>query len=189
LKFSKFLIGCIMISFIFLMFPNKGYACSCANTSVEDAFDNVDAVFTGKVTAIKKNEKETIENNTSIVNVVTIEVTKSWKGVTEKEVTVKTSYSTASCGVHFEMDKEYLIYAYGDNKWSTNICTKTRLLSQAKDDVNILNTLQPQDLLNDKERNEDENDLVEYPVWKYVVGAIIFIALSVLIFLVRKRKS
>ncbi|MEH7238944.1 LPXTG cell wall anchor domain-containing protein [Bacillus sp. JJ1562] len=67
------------------------------------------------------------------------EVNESWKGANTSQVIVSTARSGASCGYEFELNKEYIVYAYGDkNQLETGYCERTALLSAAGEDLTIL---------------------------------------------------
>ncbi len=67
-------------------------------------------------------------------------VLEGWKGVTKKEVWLTQSPSS-NCDYHFKKGSDYLVYAYApqDKKKSeilgTSICTRTRELAKANDDI------------------------------------------------------
>jgi hypothetical protein len=107
-------------------------ACSCAPPPPpKDALKTATAVFQAKVTKIEKGER---------TYTVTFEVSRSWKGISSDTVVVKTATDGAACGFGFEVDKEYLVYCYGkaDTGLQTNICTRTRTLEFAKEDIEAL---------------------------------------------------
>ncbi len=62
----------IICSFIFIIFPEKSYACDCINVSAEEAFQKNDVVFEGQVIEVGRKEGGGIE--------VLFEVKKIWKG-------------------------------------------------------------------------------------------------------------
>ena len=95
------------------------------------------AVFLGKVTDIQYNDAGRYK-------IATLEVTGFWKGEVGKTVKVRTSISSAACGYNFQKDNVYLVYCLkptgkqADAKqqvFQTNICTRTRPISQAKEDI------------------------------------------------------
>ena len=74
--------------------------------------------------------------------IVTITVSRTWKGTKGKTVKVRTAISGASCGYGFQKGKSYLVYCYKTPKAAkeagilkTNICTRTKLLAKAKGDL------------------------------------------------------
>jgi hypothetical protein len=109
-------------------------ACSCmAPPPPAQAMEKAAAVFSGKVTAIKAEG-----HGKSVM----IKVDQSWKGVETETVTVHTSSDSASCGFAFKEGTDYLVYAFAkdenDKGLSTNLCTRTKSLASAKEDLDAL---------------------------------------------------
>ncbi len=108
-------------------------ACSCLPPPPPKvALEASTAVFSGKVLDV--------EDIGVFQRAVTIEVASAWKGVKGKTVTVQTAKHGATCGFGFEKGKSYLVYAnetkQGEAKaLSTNLCTRTRALGDAKEDL------------------------------------------------------
>ncbi len=122
------------------LLPRDVSACSCAYPdSVKAELDRKTAVFTGKVIDIVE-EKQSIALNSSADPIkVLFEVNESWKGVNSSQTIVRTARDDASCGYEFEKNKEYIVYAYGDNdNLETGYCERTTLLSDASEDLEIL---------------------------------------------------
>jgi hypothetical protein len=119
----------VRISFIFtvaLGFVQSAFACSCLDSgSAENELKRSTAVFSGKAIDVDSRQCKT-----------TFEIYRYWKGVSTKTIVVFSSHSL--CGYFFTKDKEYLVYAFGDKRLSTNICTGTKELSQAKEDLEKL---------------------------------------------------
>ena len=99
------------------------------------ALEEAAAVFSGRVIAI-------VPYGTNSVN-VTIMVRTIWKGDVEKEVRVTTLKSSNACGFPFRKGEEYLIYARTvgrgkDKRLSAGLCSRTKRLSDAKEDLSEL---------------------------------------------------
>jgi hypothetical protein len=67
----------------------------------------------------------------------------TWKAAEGKEVVLYTANDSAACGYNFEKGKSYLVYAHSQKRGEekvlgTNICTRTALLSDAKEDLKEL---------------------------------------------------
>lgn len=125
---------------------SDSYACSCMAPSpdtpmkkiVKDAKSDAGAVFVGKVIAVKTVDGSTDMNAPFYV---TIEVTRSWKGVTTMQVEVTTRSSSAACGVSFAVGKEFIVYAYKDaetNTMSASLCSRTQMIAGKSDDEKFL---------------------------------------------------
>jgi hypothetical protein len=111
-------------------------ACSCAPPPPpKEALEAAGAVFTGKVKSVKAAGEFQLE--------VTFEVDRSWKWVEKGTVTLYTGNDGAICGYGFEVGKSYLVYARfierdAEKVLSTNICTRTAAVGDAKDDLAAL---------------------------------------------------
>lgn len=114
-----------------LAMSNAALACSCAPLGPpEKARDAADAVFSGKVLAVRPG--------TSGLE-VDIRVEGTWKGVPCETVVVRTASDSAMCGYSFEEGKSYLIYAHRQqDALSTNLCTRTRPIDEAGEDLAAL---------------------------------------------------
>ena len=152
------LILCLMILLTLFARPTPVFACSCAMPgppSVE--FSQTDAVFQGQVLSIvdKQNVVTSLlnrirhwiglpyyYNSRAYGYGVTINVSNSWKGITETVAQVTTGYGTGDCGYPFNVGTDYVFYAYGPpNDLSVSICSRTTEFSQATSDLSYLNTL------------------------------------------------
>jgi len=71
---------------------------------------------------------------------VTFTVSESWKGVSSRRITIVTGRGGGDCGVEFKDGVEYVVYAYppGHDGCQTNICTRTREVAYAGDDLAFL---------------------------------------------------
>ncbi|MCG8584203.1 MAG: hypothetical protein MI757_05775 [Pirellulales bacterium] len=115
-----------------LSVSSPAWACRCAPPpEPKKALEGSSAVFLGKVLDIDKAGRRGVK--------VTFEVTTVYKGVKGKKVAVSTSSSSAACGYGFTKGEVYLVYCYGKpESLRTNICTRTRRASQAKEDLEAL---------------------------------------------------
>lgn len=102
--------------------PQFAFACSCMEGgTVAESLADATAVFSGRVTDIAANDSR--EN-------ATFTVFSAWKGDIGETVAVETSGNDGMCGYGFEMNSEYLVFAYGEgNSLSTGICSMTVGLS------------------------------------------------------------
>ncbi|MFC0186895.1 hypothetical protein ACFFJY_01285 [Fictibacillus aquaticus] len=114
---------------------NTALACSCAqNPDPKKALGNATAVFSGVVTDIKRTGG--LWESSVAVKIVTINV---WKGQKNNSFIIYTAEQSASCGYEFKKGEEYIVYAYeNDGKLSTNYCSRTALLKDAKEDLQAL---------------------------------------------------
>ena len=89
------------------------------------------AVFSGKVIEINKN-------SSSHTKTVKFDVERTWKGVSEKQVTVITGSDDGNCGYPFMMNETYLVYSYGEDSLYTSSCGRNTLFENAYDDLRTL---------------------------------------------------
>jgi len=120
------------------------FPCSCLEPpSPEEAYEEADAVFSGQVTNI-------VEDGSNYYYEVSIQTIDVWKGEILDEIIILTETSSDACGYEFQINNEYLIYAYNYNGGVyTNICTRTNLLEYASEDLDYLNGLSNGDLNGD----------------------------------------
>ena len=115
-------------------------ACKCGYPTVEDAFAQSRAVFSGVVLEVQDIPPAIpaeVTGPDSAGNVfttfyapleqaVTLRVTRGWKGAQPGDaITVRDSFA---CGVGFRMGEEYLVYGYenDDGALRTSPCLRTR---------------------------------------------------------------
>ena len=119
------------------------FACSCMSSGPPcQAFWQADAVFSGQVISI--NRESTADENGFRMRVVRMFVKESFRGVDRPEVDVLTGLGGGDCGFGFQIGQEYLVYAYRrdtDKKLVTGICTRTRSLTKAQEDLNYFHAL------------------------------------------------
>jgi hypothetical protein len=109
--------------------PAPALACSCAPPPPpKKALEGAKAVFVGKVTEIKEDEN-------TFEYVVTFEVQSTYKGVSTKKVQVRTATSGAACGYGFGKGKSYLVYCGGKDQLRASLCSRTKPIEKAKEDI------------------------------------------------------
>ena len=112
------------------------FPCSCLEPPPPaEAYEEADAVFSGQVTNIVVDES-------GYYHEVTFQIIDVWKGEDSEEMTVLTETYSDACGYNFQINNEYLVYAYTYASGNyTNICTRTNLLEYASEDLDYLNQL------------------------------------------------
>ncbi|SEN38465.1 hypothetical protein [Lihuaxuella thermophila] len=138
MKKSRWIVaGCIYSCIVWLLFPLKADACSCVPTGPpRQEMAESDAVFSGKVIRISEE---------SMQKRVIFHVDSVWKGIETSEVMVVTHSQEPACGYPFVEGERYLVYArvHDQGEWTTSICSRTKLYSSAKDDLQELGTGKP----------------------------------------------
>ena len=94
------------------------------------------AIFVGEV--IEITVPKTPSGEPAWVAKVKFKARRVWKGVEEEEVSVFTANVCCICGYEFKLGESYLVYAYGTDGLSTDICTRTRPLADAEKDLKVL---------------------------------------------------
>ncbi|MEK3704152.1 hypothetical protein MKY87_08450 [Paenibacillus sp. FSL R7-0198] len=122
------------------LFPGeKVYACSCVESDVQERLKTNTTVFTGEV--VKKGRSQQSKHD-GLLREYTFEVDTAWKGVNAKKLKILASDGgSESCGIQFEKNQSYLIYAYQyevDHKLHTNLCSRNVPVEQAGDDLKLL---------------------------------------------------
>ena len=117
----------------------SGLACSCVPPPPPaEALEASSAVFAGIVLDV---EDHSIIEPTAVTfgdRVVTFRVLRYWKGVDSRIVQVTTSGSGASCGYPFQEGRNYLVYAHGESDLVVSLCSRTRRLKDAREDLDAL---------------------------------------------------
>lgn len=104
-----------VVLLLFFLIPASGWACSCAEASLGEHYDNASIVFYGTVSA---NEKG-----------VTLKVKRSWKGTKKNAKLHLADPSESKCAVGFQDGENYLVFAQKKRKKiSTNACSGTTQL-------------------------------------------------------------
>ena len=93
------------------------------------------AVFTGEVTDVAKNEATRFGGLE-----VTLRVKRVWKGALTEEIKVHTAGSGAACGYPFAKGTTYLVYAVHDtaDPMRVSLCSRTTPVENAKEDLRFL---------------------------------------------------
>lgn len=130
----------IIFSLVFNYTTLPSYACSCAESlPVKKELQRSSAVFSGEVIEmLDDNENSSVISSDDPIAVL-FKVEESWKEMNQTEVAIYTARSSASCGFEFALGNEYLVYAdETDGEFSVNLCSNTKLLSSATDDIQEL---------------------------------------------------
>ncbi|WP_458123723.1 hypothetical protein [Paenibacillus sp. Z3-2] len=138
------LVMCMLVLLLVMsglaLFPGeKVYACSCVENDVQKRLETYTTVFTGKV--VKKGDSQQSKHD-GILREYTFDVDSVWKGVSAKKMKIvgKDGWSD-SCGIQFEKNQSYLIFASldeRDNRMHTNLCSGNVPIEQAEDDLKLL---------------------------------------------------
>jgi len=120
----------------------EAVACSCAGPGAPcQAYGKASAVFVG--TVIDSRVIKVKRGNYDIqTRVVRLTIDSPFRGVEGAEVEVQTGLGGGDCGFGFVQTQQYLVYAYEhEGKLSTGICTRTRPIAKAAEDLSYIKGL------------------------------------------------
>ena len=113
-------------------------ACTCSQSGPPcQDFWKADAVFAGTVVGVSGAEVDDGDYKRAVW-LVRLTVEQALRGVEGPEVEVWTGRGGGDCGYNFKAGERYLVYAHRgqrDGRLSTGICSRTRLLSEADEDL------------------------------------------------------
>ena len=116
--------------------------CTCVQDSLGKRFRRAKAVFVARGQADTPEDKRLIQNYSDDDKYAqTLQVLKSYKGVGKKFVRVtfdKEGLKDAiACPTlyYFEPNRDYLVFAYGEDYEVVNVCSDTRVIPADKEDV------------------------------------------------------
>lgn len=128
---------------LLIAFATPAAACSCAGQRKPcQAYWDASTVFVGTVTfstTTKVNESRSEFRK----RLVRFHVDRSLRNIEASEVEIATGIGGGDCGYGFQLGGQYLVYAYlnNDKTLETNICTRTRQLSDATADLEYIRGL------------------------------------------------
>ena len=117
--------------------PHAAQACSCVLLPAPAAaLQRAEAVFEARV------ENAAVDVGDAGVGEMRydLEVLRQWKGELGAAVQLSSPISEAACGRNFAVGKVYVIYASksDDGRLTDNLCSRTRLASEADEDLAVL---------------------------------------------------
>ncbi|MFS0724106.1 stalk domain-containing protein [Paenibacillus sp. 1P07SE] len=133
---SAMMAAAFVVSLVLL--PKPADACSCMpSPGPAEEMERQEFVFSGEVVEIE--EPAVVESSGDPVT-VHFEVDTVWKGEIGAQTQVWTAYSSATCGFHFEVGQQYIVYGTIDEEGGQHVglCSRTAPLDQAAEDLSIL---------------------------------------------------
>ena len=143
-------VGLVILGLCFVFgAANEASACSCVPLRpVCEGVGSASAVFVGRVVggAEQKTADDGKGNKVKYdVGTIHFAVEEVFSGVIGSKVDIRSGTGGGDCGYWFKRGERYIVYAYGDAKkgYGTNICTRTRPVAQAAEDLSYLRQLPP----------------------------------------------
>jgi hypothetical protein len=137
----------LTIFFLILFCLKDADACSCRESKPPcGGINKTSIVFSGEVldvTVHPEERTEAFKDNMPFIGVkAQVKVLEAFSNLTAKNLIVETGTGGGDCGFDFKAGEKYLIYAYEfKGRIITTICSRTKALSKAQNDVEILREL------------------------------------------------
>jgi hypothetical protein len=132
----------LLTLFFCVLLPHGASACDCGDPGPPcKAFANTPVVFAGRVVKIATISVKAPSGDFYEDRLVFLEVERSYRGSVGKTAEVVTGSVSMECAYDFRMGEHYLVYAYPhpqSGKLYTGICQRTRVISEAGDDLDYL---------------------------------------------------
>jgi hypothetical protein len=127
---------------------DNAQGCSCVGPQPPcQAYGAASAVFVGVVTQISKTSMKLGEGETARAypqRLIRFSLEQAFRGVEGKEAEIVTGSGGGDCGFEFKQGEHYIVYAHrnpSDDKLVTGICSRTRLLAEATEDLEYIRGL------------------------------------------------
>lgn len=131
--------------FLTILFSTSRPALACVCRGAEEppcvSYEKADVIFVGSVVGLAETPLTPPEMFKKLL--VLFAIDRPVKGTSGNQIQIATVTGT-DCDFEFEIGQHYFVYAYQDGnptKLVTGVCTRTRLLSRAQDDLSFLTEL------------------------------------------------
>jgi hypothetical protein len=135
-----FILCCASLITTLLLLAAPAKACSCIQSGPPcQEYGKSSAVFSGQVLEIVPFK---VDGYTQ--KLVRFSVSESFRGMSGSSTEIATGNGGGDCGYPFKVGESYLVYAYRaprDNKLYAGICSRTRPLSEASEDLEYIRGL------------------------------------------------
>lgn len=137
----------ILLAFLFgtaLIVPQRVVACECIATGPAcSEYARYAVVFSGIVTSIAgEDNPPQINSYRQTMRRVHFGLLENLRGAETSDIEILTGMGGGDCGYPFRVGESYLVYAYAwQGRLTTGICSRTRLLSNAKEDLDYIHSL------------------------------------------------
>src|SRR5439155_1014942 len=128
-------------------FAVRADACSCMSSGPPcQNYFQVEAVFSGTVRSISQIDvkDDAPYDQPRRQRLVHFTVERAFRGIQGATADVTTGFGGGDCGYAFKTGERYLVYAYrlkGGSQLGTGICSRTRRLTEADEDLQFIENL------------------------------------------------
>src|SRR5439155_8452653 len=128
-------------------FAVRADACSCMSSGPPcQNYFQVEAVFSGTVRSIPQIDvkDDAPYDQPRRQRLVHFTVERAFRGIQGATADVTTGFGGGDCGYAFKTGERYLVYAYrlkGGSQLGTGICSRTRRLTEADEDLQFIENL------------------------------------------------
>ncbi|HEX8847179.1 MAG TPA: hypothetical protein VF791_21220 [Pyrinomonadaceae bacterium] len=143
--FRKFYFSLMVMLAVLSLGGENARACSCfAGGPPCQSYVNTQAVFVGTPTEVTRTTVKLKSGDREYdyaQRLFTFRVEEAFRGVDAAEVRVATGQGGGDCGYNFQIGERYIVYANrmeGTDFYGTSICTRTRPLSEASEDLEYI---------------------------------------------------
>src|SRR5215470_11145685 len=138
---KQFRMSLLLAALVWVRVPLSATACDCGYAGAPcKAFEKAPTVFVGSAVRISPIDLKTASGGDYKDRLVSFEVERTYRGLTSKTAEVLSEWNS-DCGYRFQEGLRYLVYAYphgSTGKLATSICTRTRPISEATEDLEYL---------------------------------------------------
>jgi hypothetical protein len=137
-----------LFPFAFLLlccFAPESQACSCGfgGAAPCQEYWRTEAIFSGTIIGSSSIEVK-YDSYKTTQRVLRVAIKQAFRGVDGGQIEVVSGWGGGDCGFEFKLGESYLIYASrskADTRLHTSICTRTRALADAADDLAFIDSL------------------------------------------------
>lgn len=141
MKNLRFFIATIFVILFLAVLASQVFACTCLDPGPPcQAYWNSEVVFSGTPISVSNVEVE-FEGHKWSQRLFRFRIEEAFRGVEGQEIEVLTGVGGGDCGYDFQVGTKYLVYGghvQGKTWVGTSICTRTRPLANAVEDLDFI---------------------------------------------------
>jgi len=136
-----------MFGLVIFSAATSAFSCTCiSNGPPCQAYGNTAVVFIGTPIDLKQTTAKLILDDKYEYpqRLFTFRVEEQFRGINAAQVEIRTGMGGGDCGYNFKLGERYLVYGSfnpANGLYATSICTRTRLVSEATEDLDYIRGL------------------------------------------------